>query len=270
MKPRVNFGWLPQIPDIRDIQLRTARMAGPVTLPPKIELFTPQNTPPVLDQGYLGSCVANAIATGIEFEVQKQHIKDGRIEFLESKRRFTPSRLFIYYGAREILGTIHEDSGAMIRDGMKVVYETGAPRETGWRYEVDKFTNKPPLRQYISAPFHKITGYRFVPTDVNSLKGAIAENRTVVIGISVYDSFYRNENGDVPMPGSRERLLGGHAILVTGYDDVTRMFTFRNSWGKEWGTNGNGRLLYSYITPYLAGDFWTVIDEHYKERMENT
>lgn len=269
METRINFGWLPDVPDIRDMQLKTTAMLEdrPLSLPPKVELFTPQNTPPVLDQGPIGSCVANAIATAIEYEQQNQHIVDSMITFLERKRRFTPSRLFIYYHARELLGTINEDSGSMIRDGMKVVYNLGAPRETGWRYDPYKFTLPPPKRQYISATYHKITGYRYVPTTVDALKTALAEGRTVVIGFAVYESLYSSRNGDIPMPGPRERMLGGHAVLVTGYDDEARMFTFRNSWGEAWGNRGNGRIPYAYINPSLAADFWTVIDDYYKERM---
>ncbi|MES2392523.1 MAG: xanthine dehydrogenase family protein subunit M, partial [Acidobacteriota bacterium] len=39
----------------------------------------------------------------------------------EGKVDYTPSRLFIYYGERQIEGTIESDAGAEIRDGMKVV-----------------------------------------------------------------------------------------------------------------------------------------------------
>jgi C1A family cysteine protease len=74
--------------------------------------------PPVYDQGELGSCTANAIAAILEHQ-----------EMRESEGAITPSRLFIYYGERAIEGTIKEDSGAQIRDGIKVVAGEGAPPE---------------------------------------------------------------------------------------------------------------------------------------------
>ncbi len=40
---------------------------------------------------------------------------------------FPPSRLFIYYNERVIEHTVNEDSGAMIRDGIKSVSKDGAP-----------------------------------------------------------------------------------------------------------------------------------------------
>jgi C1A family cysteine protease len=64
----------------------------------------------VYDQGQLGSCTGNGIAGAIEFDQRKQ-----------GTREFTPSRLFIYYNERVIEGTVTQDAGAQIRDGIKAV-----------------------------------------------------------------------------------------------------------------------------------------------------
>ncbi len=72
--------------------------------------------PSVYDQGQLGSCTGNGIAGAIEFDQKKQ----GTAEY-------TPSRLFIYYNERVIEGTVNQDAGAQIRDGIKAVVKLGAP-----------------------------------------------------------------------------------------------------------------------------------------------
>ena len=41
---------------------------------------------------------------------------------------------------------------------------------------------------------------------------------------------------------------GWQAVLVTGYDDANGgWFSFKNSWGKEWGDKGYGRLSYQLV-----------------------
>lgn len=179
-----------------------------------------------------------------------------------------PSRLFLYYGAREALGTVGEDSGAMIRDAMKVAYNVGVPVETSWPYDIAKFTQRPPARSYSNARYHKITGYRSVPVDIMEIKKALAEGLSIVAGISVYSSFPFSGPAIVPMPSPSDGLEGGHAVLLTGYDDATQMVTFRNSWGVKWGNAGYGTIPYSYIgDPNYGDDYWAVIDDQYKERM---
>ena len=264
---RHNFGWLPDIPDHRDLKLKLAPLTA--KLPARVDLTESGAFPPAYDQGDLGSCVANAIAGAIEYAMRKRPDDPRVADFLEDDRKFTPSRLFIYYGAREIIGLTHEDSGCHIRDGMKVVYNLGAPRETGWKYDEAKFANRPPKRVYRSAPFHKITSYRSVDVDVFAVKQALAEGLPVIFGVAVFYSFFENANGDIPMPALNEPMLGGHAMLIVGYDDTTQRFKFRNSWGASWGRDGYGTIPYAYVgNRGLGADYWVLTDELYKERLD--
>jgi len=43
-------------------------------------------------------------------------------------------------------------------------------------------------------------------------------------------------------------VLGGHALVLVGYNDSTSRFTFRNSWGASWGDAGYGTIPYAYLT----------------------
>jgi C1A family cysteine protease len=40
--------------------------------------------------------------------------------------------------------------------------------------------------------------------------------------------------------------LGGHAVIVVGYDDNKKRFKFKNSWGKAWGAKGFAYFSYQY------------------------
>src|SRR3981081_4189702 len=105
------FGWIPDLPDHRDLLFSAPRTILR-KLPRKVDLKP--KCPPVFDQGEIGSCTANAIGAAIEFDQKKQR-----------SRAFTPSRLFIYYNERVMENTVNEDSGAMIRDGIKSVAKQG-------------------------------------------------------------------------------------------------------------------------------------------------
>jgi C1A family cysteine protease len=57
----------------------------------------------------------------------KRYWQINRVFFNKGKKEvFSPSRLFIYYTERRMEGTIHEDDGAMIRNGIKSVNKEGA------------------------------------------------------------------------------------------------------------------------------------------------
>src|SRR5208283_609384 len=129
------YGWVHDLPDARDYAYAAPLNRFPQGLPTSVDLRP--DCPPVYDQGQLGSCTANGIAGAIEFDQLKQ-----------ANKEFTPSRLFIYYNERVIEGTVSQDSGAQIRDGVKSVAKLGAPPETDWPYDVAKFADKPPLTAY--------------------------------------------------------------------------------------------------------------------------
>jgi hypothetical protein len=49
-------------------------------------------------------------------------------------------------------------------------------------------------------------------------------------------------------------ICGGHSIVLTGYNLKKRTFTFKNSWGQDWGKKGYGILSFRYINNYLQSN----------------
>ena len=243
------YGWVPDLPDQRD-HLYAAPPPFLMALPPKVDL-RPQ-CPPIYNQGQLGSCTANSIGAAVEFEQRKQNLPTV----------FLPSRLFIYYNERAMEGTVSQDSGAQIRDGIKSVGQLGVCPEKEWPYVIAKFAQKPPAACYSDAVQYRALSYQKVLQTPSQMKGCLASGYPFVFGFTVYESFESPQTaktGLVPMPAPREKVLGGHAVLAVGYDDSKQVFIVRNSWGAGWGLKGYFLMPYNYISQSgLASDFWTI------------
>jgi C1A family cysteine protease len=203
----------------------------------------------VFDQGHLGSCTANALAAAFQFERRKQGLE-----------AWDPSRLFIYWNERDAEGTVSSDAGACLRDGIKTLNTLGVCPETMWPYDIGNFTFKPAEACYTEAAKDLVLQYQRVDGNLFGMGSALAGGNPFVVGISVFESFESDEvsqTGIVPMPGPNESCLGGHAVLVVGYDDSTRRFKLLNSWGEGWGDHGFFYLPYEYLID-LAEDRWVI------------
>lgn len=256
------FGWKPDLPDVRD-QFFAVAPHILRKLPAKVDLRA--KCPPVYTQGEIGSCTANAIAGAIEFERRKSGQKPG----------FTPSRLFIYYNERSMEGSTANDSGAYLRDGIKSVNKQGVCPEKMWAYDDTpaisdggpwpagaKPAQKPTKDCFDTALDYQAIQYQRVMPILSQMKGCLAEGNPFVFGFTVYASLY-DANGApkkvVPLPSSKDRVLGGHAVLSVGYDNDAQQFIVRNSWGPKNQDKGYFYMPYSYLTEAnLADDFWVI------------
>jgi C1A family cysteine protease len=241
MTQKYYFGWKPSLPDFRDVPYEAPEMG---LLPKEVDL-RPQ-CPAVYNQGQLGSCTANAIAAHLDFNRHKQ-----------GEQFIYPSRLFIYYQERFLEDTVDSDSGASIRDSVKVVKQYGAPPESEWPYLINNFELEPTEEAYTDALNYEDLSYLAVG-DLLSMKSCLAERFPFVTGITVYESFM-GATETVPIPDKRENVLGGHAVMIVGYDDTKECFILRNSWGADWALSGYVYIPYAYLTnPGLSSDRWTL------------
>ena len=90
-----------------------------------------------------------------------------------------------------------------------------------------------------------IQSWKGVARDVDSLKAAVYEN-PIVAGMYVYEDFMYYTGG--VYEHTTGELLGGHAILIIGWDDADQCFIAKNSWGEDWGESGYFRIAYSQVT----------------------
>ncbi len=255
MATRVNrynkFGWNRDTPDHRDMRYTIpAHLTSFDALPSLIDM-RPQ-CPAPYNQLELGACTGEALTGLVHFDIMKQ----------DPSKAWQPSALFVYYNERVLGNSINEDAGAELRDGIKSLVRWGVCPEQYWPYIIDKFKTKPSAQAYKNAITHRIDNYMRLWQDEHSLKACLVEGFPFVLGISAYESFQSDEvaaTGIVPMPTMTERLLGGHAVMCVGYDDSTRMYIVRNSYGIDWGQQGYFLIPYDYVHhPDLAADMWVV------------
>ena len=237
------YGWVRDTPHHEDADYAFKLVRG-VKLPASVAQLTKGF--PVFDQGALGSCVANGCAA----LWQHRHI----VEKLSAN---PASRLFIYYNGRVLEGTVNQDSGLMVRDGLKVLAKQGACFEKTWPYVVSKFKQKPSTGAYSEAVKELALQYSSVANNLMAIKQALAAGNPVTFGFTVYESFESDtvaRTGIMPMPKKGEKALGGHCVVADGYDDKTQTFWVRNSWGTGWGLQGWFKMPYANLVN--SSDFW--------------
>ena len=243
-----SYGFLPSLPDFRDWLFAETNLAKNTTeVPASVDLRSLCS--PVEDQGQLGSCTSHGLAGAVQF----LEVKD------KDKVYADLSRLFIYYNERMIEGTTKTDSGAQIKDGIKSLVTYGACPETEWPYTISKFKTKPSVKCYTDALKNVITSYYKVVTQ-NDIQTALAAGFPVVFGIPVYASFETQavaNTGIVPMPAKGEQLLGGHCMLIVGYDTSKSWYIVKNSWGTGWGDKGYCYIPFAYISS-MGSDMWVI------------
>ena len=241
---KYNFQWQPDRLDSRDY---TYKLTTKV-IPNIVDLR--RYCSPIENQGSLGSCTGQAIAGAIEL-LNKRNGNHRDI-----------SRLFIYYYERLILGTVNYDSGAYIRDGIKATNHYGASLESYWPYDIKKFRQEPIIEAKTDALNRKVTRYERV-TNFDGCINALSNGYPVIMGFHVYSSFMSMNvarTGMMPYPNTkRERLLGGHAVLLVGYNKTKKVFIARNSWGTSWGDRGYFYMPFSVVTnTSMSSDYWII------------
>jgi C1A family cysteine protease len=239
------YTWKPDLPDHRDhLYVAPRRLFGLMAtpLPAKVDLRA--KMPPVFDQGQLGSCTANALS--------------GAVSYLHG---LIGSRLFIYFNERTMEGTVNQDAGAMIRDGVKSLNKQGVCPEKEWPYQVTKFKAKPSPKCFADATANTISEYQRI-TGLDGMLHFLAAGFPFVFGFTVYDGFESAEvdkTGVLNLPAKGEKTLGGHAVCAVGYDLAAKRLLVRNSWGAGWGQAGYFTMPFDYASNKgLADDFWTL------------
>ncbi|MCC6278154.1 MAG: C1 family peptidase [Oligoflexia bacterium] len=246
---------------------------------------------PVKDQGSRGTCVAFASVAQMELMLNRP------------QRALVPdlSEQYIYWASKALAGINPNADGSVPYDMLRVMERYGTPIERAWGYEPLPWFSDPrhPECQDLG-PFGvlpvqcvtngdapataramgriKATSVREIGTSPEFLVGALSRDIPVQIGVAVFAGswglpeegmakgphFYQ---GRVLMPQPNDLQVGGHAVLVVGYDLDRKEYIFKNSWGvDEWASQptvsytrpdglavpmrGYGRIPFDYVRQF--------------------
>jgi len=237
---------IPSPPDARDFPYM-GMFNGADPLPDKV-MWT-DDMPPLWDQGELGTCTS-CIADLLDFFARKTgEYPKGRGVDSTGNDTGGLSHAFVYAEAKERDG-IPDQEGSYNRVLCKVALDVGVCPEHMLPYEVARRVNGRiaiPARtaeMYEAAKPHRIKAYARVDypnQGVDGARRALAEQGPLYLGILVAENFMDNKNTIEPPEGW---IMGGHAVLLVGYDDSRRAFLMRNSWGPKWGLDGHKWMPY--------------------------
>lgn len=205
------------------------------------------------------SCVAFAAAAMKEWQEQKEQLAEliGGKSYVRKENQYDLSEQWIYYNCKKI-DPWPNSQGTSIRCAMKVLNTIGVPCEKAWPYS-DVEIGSPERWASLVAKWSLIGSYWRIG-GTNGLREALFTNGPTVVGMLCFQGIFDvGRDGAVPNPSPGENPLGGHAICVVGYNDDTRRFTFKNSWGTQWGNEGYGSVSYEYAEQYFI-DMWLAKD----------
>lgn len=219
---------VPETPiDERDWELKEEMIANSENI--NLQEFSRRYlTPPVKNQGGIGSCVGHSgrVVYGDTLDF------DGK----------EPSAMWIYKK-----GKIHDPfpgedySGTTIKGACRGLIKEGCCEEKFWPYLDDE--DAPMLEGAAeNAAQHKIDSYYVIPKQNHDLIKKTLLQETLWTSIKVnYEFYYTPKSGIV----NTEKYLasssaGGHAIAMTGWKiiDGELYWEFQNSWGKSFGNEG--------------------------------
>jgi len=249
------FGWVPPAPHVVE-SLKFAGLKAAVKLkdaPPVPDAVGLAWLVQIVDQGPLGSCVANAGFQAIHGEM------DGEPDSPEPE---FPSRLWGYQLALAEQGTEGQDVGTNVATFFDVIAAHGFPRERHWPYDVTAIGQRPSpsawrlahdQRDVARVDYHQIAG-----DVIGQVKQALAAGHLVAFGTRVDENFCANNLQPVNEPPMAASTVGGHALTICGYKTTPFgvVYQIANSWGPEWGNGGFCWFSEPYLTAAYSGDFW--------------
>ena len=208
-------------------------------IPPKMD--SSKFMPPIGDQGGAGSCVAWSTGYGLR---SFYLAKNNKLDVSKPENQPSPAYIFNHGSAVEQSSGKCSERGMLISTALEIL-RAGVVSLAEMPYD-DQVCGPPPdIAMQSRAKEFRIDGWAFVePSEINAIKGALADGNVVPFGIKVSQSFLKHQGNGVYSHDQKEASLGSHAMVLVGYDDDKKAFRLQNSWGPKWGDQGRAWISY--------------------------
>lgn len=195
---------------------------------------------PVKDQQNIGCCTVHSVLAAYEYAVPNSN----------------PSRLFVHYN--ELSKRSSQCDGSRIIDVIQSLSCNGVCDEALWPYDSKNYAVRPSDECYAeaqNAPYTEALVIHF-----KNICSALHAGHPVIAGIHMFESFTEATDGCISMPSKYEKLVGGHSILIIGYDHNRCRYMFKNSWGTKWGQKGYGTISYDIVhNTDMCNSLWIIL-----------
>ena len=227
------FGFIPGESDPRDYVFGVSAAAIP-------EEYLPEVKAAVHDQGQINNCATHALSASLENSL------GGKIGF------------GWYYGNRRY--SDHKGQGTIERDLLKAAQKDGGLSWEKYPYEeempvaMERFEKL--AKKLLPDSRKLVIGNYWALRSFDEVRRALYEGKFVQLGLQLFAGI-KKVTAESPVlaepsiSGTQvEEWLGGHMVWATGYcvKNGVRCIRCRNSWGPDWGENGNFYVPEGYFT----------------------
>lgn len=251
---RLTLGWTPDLPDPRDRKVEVLQGGGDGSDDPAVWEIQEEDR----DEGdseTTDGVTSSAIAVICLVDWVSRRLRGERLD---------GSPEFLSQLTKPVCGCV---GATTLRDTIKTLRRYGAPPR-GRGDTTHRLQGQTPdprdfafARDYAGLRYRRIDDTAASPEVVlQRLRQRLRQGAPCVFGFTAFDSI--GSGPWVPFTPDRSIVLGGAAVIATGYDDTTRgpngrgALRVRSCWGADWGDGGYGWLPYDFVTQGLARDFW--------------
>jgi len=200
------------------------------------------NMPTAGDQGTRqGSCTAWAVGYGLK-SYQEGIARNWSLS--DSTHLCSPA--FIYNQLNKCPSAC--TCGTYISEALNILSSVGCASLAVFPYDQNSCDEVPSASVLQGASSFRIQSWKAVNLlDLTEVKEFLNARQPVVIGMKVYANFRAlyNKGAQAVYDHISGDYLGGHAVVIVGYDDTHNRFKSLNSWGSNWGDSGYFYLDYA-------------------------